>query len=82
MDNIVQFGYQLINITIKTYENGKLKETRKEMPKIIVPDKKIKQKGNKIEIEEEDLGEYGYFEFKKDMISQRFRVIVQTVSNN
>ena len=82
MDNIVQFGYQLINITIKTYENGKLKETRKEMPKIIVPDKKIKQKGKKIEIEEEDLGEYGYFEFKKDMISQRFRVIVQTVSNN
>ena len=42
----------------------------------------IKQKGNKIEIEEEDLGDYGYFEFKKDMIKQRFRVIVQTVSNN
>lgn len=82
MDNIVQFGWKLINITTKIYEDGKLKETRKDMPKIVVPDRKIKQKGNKIEIEEEDMWEYGYFEFKKDMIKQRFRVVVQTVSNN
>lgn len=53
-----------------------------ETPKIVVPDRKIKQKGVKIEIEEEDMGDFGYFEFKKDMIKQRFRVIVQTVSNN
>lgn len=82
MDNIVQFGYKLINITKKTYSDGKLVETKIETPKIVVPDRKIKQKGVKIEIEEEDMGEYGYFEFKKDMIKQRFRVIVQTVSNN
>jgi hypothetical protein len=82
MDNIVQFGYKLINTTTKIYQDGKLIETRKDMPKIVVPDRKIKQKGNKIEIEEEDMGEYGYFEFKKDMIKQRFRVVVQTVSNN
>ena len=82
MDNIVQFWYKLINITKKTYSDGKLVETRVETPKIVVPDRKIKQKGVKIEIEEEDMGEYGYFEFKKDMIKQRFRVIVQTVSNN
>ena len=82
MDNIVQFGYKLINITKKTYSDGKLVETKVETPKIVVPDRKIKQKGVKIEIEEEDMGDYGYFEFKKDMIKQRFRVIVQTVSNN
>lgn len=82
MDNITQFWYKLINVTTKIYEDGKLKETRTEMPKIVVPDKKIKQKWSKIEIEEEDMGEYWYFEFKKDMIKQRFRVIVQTVSNN
>lgn len=82
MDNIVQFWYKLINITKKTYSDGKLVETKVETPKIVVPDRKIKQKGVKIEIEEEDMGEYGYFEFKKDMIKQRFRVIVQTVSNN
>ena len=82
MDNIVQFGYKLINITKKTYSDGKLVDTRVETPKIVVPDRKIKQKGVKIEIEEEDMGDYGYFEFKKDMIKQRFRVIVQTVSNN
>ena len=82
MDNIVQFWYKLINITTKIYSDGKLIETRSEMPKIIVPDRKIRQKWSKIEIEEEDMGEYGYFEFKKDMINQRFRVVVQTVSNN
>lgn len=82
MDNIVQFWYKLINITKKTYSDGKLVETKVETPKIVVPDRKIKQKGVKIEIEEEDMGDYGYFEFKKDMIKQRFRVIVQTVSNN
>lgn len=82
MDNITQFWYKLINITTRIFEDGKLKEERKDMPKIVVPDRKIKQKGNKIEIEEEDMGEYGYFEFKKDMIKQRFRVVVQTVSNN
>ena len=82
MDNIVQFGYKLINITKKTYSDGKLIETKTETPKIVVPDRKIRQKWVRIEIEEEDMGEYGYFEFKKDMIKQRFRVIVQTVSNN
>ena len=82
MDNIVQFWYKLINVTTRVFEDGKLKEERKEMPKIVVPDMKIKQKWTKIEIEEEDMWEYGYFEFKKDMIKQRFRVVVQTVSNN
>lgn len=82
MDNIVQFGWKLINITKKTYSDGKLVETKVEMPKIVVPDRKIRQKWVKIEIEEEDMGDYGYFEFKKDMIKQRFRVVVQTVSNN
>ena len=44
MDNIVQFGYKLINITTKIYSDGKLKEERKDMPKIVVPDRKIRQK--------------------------------------
>lgn len=82
MDNIVQFWYKLINITRRTYEDWKLIEEKKEMPKIVVPDMKIKQQWKKIEITEEDMWEYGYFEFRKDMISQRFRVVVQTVSNN
>ena len=44
MDNIVQFGYKLINITKKTYSDGKLIETKTETPKIVVPDRKIRQK--------------------------------------
>lgn len=82
IDNLVQFWYRLINTTTKVFHKWKLVETRKEMPKITVPDRKIKQKGSKIEIESEDLGDYWYFEFKKDMLNQRFRVVVQTVSNN
>ena len=82
MDNLVQFGYRLINVTRRVFDGNKLVRVEKQMPAITVPDKKIKQKGNKIEIESEDLWEYGYFEFKKDMIKSRFRVVVQTVSNN
>lgn len=82
IDNLVQFGYRLINTTTKIFKRWKLVETKREMPKITVPDRKIKQKWNKIEIESEDMGEYGYFEFRKDMLKSRFRVVVQTVSNN
>lgn len=76
MDNIIQFGWKLMSKTETV--NWKKKTTN---PIIVVPDKKITQQGNKIE-QVEDLWEYGYFEFKKDMVKQRYRVIVQTVSNN
>lgn len=76
MDNIIQFGYKLMSKTENI--DGKKKTTN---PIIVVPDKKITQSGNKIE-QVEDLGEFGYFEFRKDMVKQRYRVVVQTVSNN
>ena len=81
MDNIVQFWYKLMSQTEEyTDKNGK-KAKRTVNPIIVVPDRKIKQKGNKIE-ESEDLGWYWYFEFRKDMLKSRYRVVVQTVSNN
>lgn len=81
MDNIVQFWYKLMAKTEEyTDKNGK-KAKRTINPIIVVPDRKIKQKGTKIE-ESEDLGSYWYFEFRKDMLKNRYRVVVQTVSNN
>ena len=81
MDNIVQFWYKLMSRTEEYTSKDWKKQKRTINPIIVVPDRKIKQQWNKIE-ETEDLGWYWYFEFRKDMLKSRYRVVIQTVSNN
>lgn len=77
LDNITQFAYSLHKQTIKT------KEWEVEVvvdPVITIEWAKVRQHWNKVIIDE-DQGEFGFFEFKKDMIKSRFRVRVVHSSN-
>ncbi|MDR3169977.1 MAG: hypothetical protein LBU27_09955 [Candidatus Peribacteria bacterium] len=80
LDNITQFAWKLTKKETEETTSSGIKTIKIQNPVIIVPDVKITQKNKKI-IKEEDEGNFGFFEFKEDMIKARYRVKVSTASN-
>jgi hypothetical protein len=78
LDNITQFAYSLTRRTIKTKEWGVEVVSN---PVITIPDAKVISSQNGKIIMDEDQGEFGFFEFKKDMIKSRYRIRIVHSSN-